>query len=388
MQKARRHPKKRGSDRSQAHGFRVSFTPLPAVLFTFPSRYSSTIGLPGVLSLGGWCRRIRTGLLRPRPTQGTARAGERSAYGAVTLCGAPFQAASATLAPSLSGSPTTPPAPRRRRFGLAPFRSPLLGGSLLFSSPPATWMFRFAGFAPAKRRAPRPRAAGCPIRKPADQRQLAPPRGLSQPAASFIASGSHRHPPCALSRLPARTRPRNRRRPRRETPKAARLRRARRGDTAPRPPRDNARKPRSTNSLSQLSLPPPTRRAPARHDGVLPMPSMNPAPQRRGKVEDVGVEPTASGLQSRRSSQLSQSPGPVVPGGLEPPASTLSVWRSNRAELQDWTRPSGPRSKAGAACRGPAGSPRRGEGEARAKAAPPERRCSSRTFRYGYLVTT
>ena len=38
MQKARRHPQ-RGSDRLQAHGFRVCFTPLLEVLFTFPSRY-------------------------------------------------------------------------------------------------------------------------------------------------------------------------------------------------------------------------------------------------------------------------------------------------------------------------------------------------------------
>ena len=106
------------------------------------------------------------------------------------------------------GCPTTPRAPRRPRFGLAPFRSPLLGGSLLFSSPPPTWMFRFGGFAPAPRRVPRPRAAGCPIRAPADQRQLAPPRGLSRPAAPFIASGSHRHPPCALSRLTPRQRTR------------------------------------------------------------------------------------------------------------------------------------------------------------------------------------
>ncbi len=43
--------------------------------------------------------------------------------------------------------PTTPRAPRRPRFGLAPFRSPLLGGSLLFSFPPPTGMFRFGGFA-------------------------------------------------------------------------------------------------------------------------------------------------------------------------------------------------------------------------------------------------
>ena len=37
---------------------------------------------------------------------------------------------------------------------------------------------------------PRLRAAGCPIRTPTDQRPLAPTRGLSRPAASFLASGS------------------------------------------------------------------------------------------------------------------------------------------------------------------------------------------------------
>src|SRR5690606_5459445 len=51
--------------------FQVLFTPLFGVLFTFPSRYSFTIGLPGVFSLGGWCRRIQAGFLRSRPTQGT-----------------------------------------------------------------------------------------------------------------------------------------------------------------------------------------------------------------------------------------------------------------------------------------------------------------------------
>ena len=86
--------------------------------------------------------------------------------------------------------PTTPRAPRRPRFGLAPFRSPLLGGSLLFSSPPTTGMFRFVGFASPNRVMPRLRAAGCPIRTPADRRPLAPPRRLSRPAASFLASGS------------------------------------------------------------------------------------------------------------------------------------------------------------------------------------------------------
>ena len=43
------------------------------------------------------------------------------------------------------------PQPRRsklHRFGLAPVRSPLLGGSRLLSLPPGTEMFQFPGFAP------------------------------------------------------------------------------------------------------------------------------------------------------------------------------------------------------------------------------------------------
>ena len=43
------------------------------MLFTFPSRYSCTIGLTGVFSLAGWARLIHTGLLVSRATQDTAR---------------------------------------------------------------------------------------------------------------------------------------------------------------------------------------------------------------------------------------------------------------------------------------------------------------------------
>ena len=86
--------------------------------------------------------------------------------------------------------PTTPRAPRRPRFGLAPFRSPLLGGSLLFSFPPTTGMFRFVGFASplrgcracARRVAPfgHPRICGR-SRLPVDFRGL--PRPSSPPGA-------------------------------------------------------------------------------------------------------------------------------------------------------------------------------------------------------------
>ena len=43
------------------------------MLFTFPSRYSFTIGLTGVFSLAGWSRRIHAGFLVPRATQDTTR---------------------------------------------------------------------------------------------------------------------------------------------------------------------------------------------------------------------------------------------------------------------------------------------------------------------------
>ena len=74
MQKARRHCIS-SSDRLKAHGFRYCFTPLVGVLFTFPSRYWSTIGLTGVFSLAGWARRIRAGLLVSRVTQDCTKAG-------------------------------------------------------------------------------------------------------------------------------------------------------------------------------------------------------------------------------------------------------------------------------------------------------------------------
>ena len=43
------------------------------MLFTFPSRYSFAIGLPGVFSLAGWSRRIRAEFLVLRVTQDTTR---------------------------------------------------------------------------------------------------------------------------------------------------------------------------------------------------------------------------------------------------------------------------------------------------------------------------
>ena len=91
MQKARSHPDKSGLLPLVSVRFQGLFTPLLRVLFTFPLRYWFTIGLPVVFRLGGWCRQVQTGFLRPRPTQGTARVQVSFAYGAVTRYGPTFQ---------------------------------------------------------------------------------------------------------------------------------------------------------------------------------------------------------------------------------------------------------------------------------------------------------
>ena len=208
MQKARRHHIC-GSDRLWAHGFRYSFTPLLGVLFTFPSRYLCAIGLPGVLSLGGWCRLLRTGLLRPRPTQGTGWVGAHFRYGAVTRSGPPSQACSAVLASSLAPALQ----PRRRLdadgLGWPPFARRYSGGHCCFPFLRLLGCFGSSGWPPptggcrasARRVAPFgcPRIHGC-------SRLPAAFRGLPRPSSPPGATGIPRAPSLARSppRLPAR----------------------------------------------------------------------------------------------------------------------------------------------------------------------------------------
>ena len=116
------------------------------MLFTFPSRYWFAIGLLRVFSLGGWSRRIHTGFLVSRATQGTATLRMASYTGrspALARCSNLF------YSPYFLRyrGPTTPRAPKRSGFGLFPVRSPLLGESLLFSLPTGTKMFQFPAFA-------------------------------------------------------------------------------------------------------------------------------------------------------------------------------------------------------------------------------------------------
>ena len=82
------------------------------------------------------------------------------AYGTIALCGARFHALQLPIGlVTLAGTATSrtgalQPLVRnawpltRTKFGLFPFRSPLLGESRLISFPPGTEMFQFPGLPP------------------------------------------------------------------------------------------------------------------------------------------------------------------------------------------------------------------------------------------------
>lgn len=91
----------------------------------------------------------------------------------------------ASHAPSVG--PITPD-PQGVRFGLRPFRSPLLRASRLISLPPGTEMFQFPGFASAVADDRRRRRPGFPIRASGALRVCAAPPGVSPLTAPFLAS--------------------------------------------------------------------------------------------------------------------------------------------------------------------------------------------------------
>ena len=113
MQKARSHPRTAEAALRLlplvGTRFQVLFHSPPGVLFTFPSRYSCTIGHGRVFSLGGWSPQIPTGFSCPRPTQvPEPHAESRFAYRALTLCGRPFQVASAHASIMRDNAPLRP----------------------------------------------------------------------------------------------------------------------------------------------------------------------------------------------------------------------------------------------------------------------------------------
>ena len=204
-----------GSDRPEADGFRISFTPLDGVLFTVPSRYWCTIGRLQYLALGRGrpcfppdvsCPAVLT-FVRHRPPLHVA-------YGALTRSGRPFQDRSAVK--SCPGEGSVAPSPHYvqppsgsadwlvtpNRFRLLPFRSPLLRESSLFLE--VLRCFSSPGALRAQHGDDPSRSPGCPIRRPRDHRVPAPPPSISPRGRVLPRLQAPRHPPSALLRRPSR----------------------------------------------------------------------------------------------------------------------------------------------------------------------------------------
>ena len=77
--------------------FQVLFHSPPGVLFTFPSRYCSSIGHQVVFRLGGWSPLLPTGFHVSRGTLDPVHEKIVFDYRAITLCGWPSQAIRLTI---------------------------------------------------------------------------------------------------------------------------------------------------------------------------------------------------------------------------------------------------------------------------------------------------
>ena len=176
--------------------FQDLFHSPPGVLFTFPSRYWFTIGHGRVCSLGGWSPQIPTGFLVPRRTQVPEphvdpRFRLRDSHPLRWSFPAHFGYRAAVVRDNAPLRPYNPGA-HAPRFGLLPFRSPLLRESRLISFPGANEMFQFAPLAstglwiqPGMTGLFIP--PGFPIRASPDQSLRAAPRRLSQLTTPFLA---------------------------------------------------------------------------------------------------------------------------------------------------------------------------------------------------------
>ncbi len=121
------------------------------MLFTFPSRYSFAIGLPGVFSLAGWSRRIRAEFLVLRVTQDATRPPLASRTGlspAVVGLSRPFRSPSGYHHVVLLPRPCV----ATRTVWALPRSLATTGGIIeLFSLPAGTKMFQFPAFASVHR---------------------------------------------------------------------------------------------------------------------------------------------------------------------------------------------------------------------------------------------
>ena len=167
------------------------------VLFTFPSRYWSTIGLGRVFSLGGWARRIHAGFHVPRATQDPSRLQSASRTGLSPSAGRlsrRFRSPSSCHLLVLQ--------PRRDRnpggLGSSPVARHYWGNHILFSLPLGTKMFQFPRFASSIREDGSP--SDCrvaPFGNPRIKGRLRLPgtfRSLPRPSSPSRATGIRRAP--------------------------------------------------------------------------------------------------------------------------------------------------------------------------------------------------
>jgi hypothetical protein len=193
--------------------------PLTGALFTFPSRYLFAIGHQGVFRLRRWSSQIHTGFLGPRATWDTIRESQEFRLrGYHPLCRYfPRSSATHAISYSLPGQqlrldgPATPNTQRllamtRARFGLFPFRSPLLRESRLLYFPVGTEMFHFPTFPPPALCVQagamgHDAQSGFPIRKSPDQSLVADSPGLIAGSYVLLRLLVPRHSPCALINL-------------------------------------------------------------------------------------------------------------------------------------------------------------------------------------------
>ena len=115
--------------------FQILFHSPPGVLFTFPSRYFSSIGHQVVFSLGEWSPLLPTGFLVSCGTLVPAAAFSLSLTRLLRSLAPLSNALPLTVHPFM---PTHNPGKHALRFGLFPFRSPLLWKSMSLSFPPGT----------------------------------------------------------------------------------------------------------------------------------------------------------------------------------------------------------------------------------------------------------
>ena len=223
LQKARGHftlAEARTLPRLVGTRFQVLFhDPSPGCFSPFPHGTGSLSVTREYLGLGGGPPRFTRDFTGPVLLGNTSGSRKSFAYGGVTLYADAFHTSSATQAISYSlpdqqfrlDGPATPVTQRllaitRNRFGLFPFRSPLLRESRLLSLPVGTEMFHFPTLPPpalcVQAGAMGHYAqSGFPIRKSPDRCLVTDSPGLI--AGSYVLHRLlvPRHPPCALINL-------------------------------------------------------------------------------------------------------------------------------------------------------------------------------------------